>query len=164
MMHEVELDCREGGEGRGGGRGWEGRGGLWSLHFSSCMRVWDQNLFTWLQTENNQPPLPRKLPQKSLSIITLHFAQANDYIIRRVATCKPGKPGRTSFSETLALFFIQFLSFRKMKVQDRQNVNLGLPERNWLATCLIIIIFRTKYLLSTCILSPRRNKVTHLAF
>ena len=40
---------------------------------------------------------------------------------RRVATCKPGKPGLTSFSETLAPFFIQFLSFRKMKVQDRQN-------------------------------------------
>ena len=42
-------------------------------------------------------------------------------VCRRVATCKPGKPGLTSFSETLALFFIQFLSFRKMKVQDRQN-------------------------------------------
>ena len=40
---------------------------------------------------------------------------------RRVATCKPGKPGLTSFSETLALFFVQFLSFPKMKVQDRQN-------------------------------------------
>ena len=47
---------------------------------------------------------------------------------RCVATCKPGKPGLTSFSKTLALFFIQFLSFRKMKVQDRQNVNPGLPE------------------------------------
>ena len=33
---------------------------------------------------------------------------------------KPGKPGLASFSETLVLFFIQFLSFRKMKVQDRQ--------------------------------------------
>ena len=41
--------------------------------------------------------------------------------VRRVATCKTGKPGLTSFSETLALFFNQFLSFRKMKVQDRQN-------------------------------------------
>ena len=41
--------------------------------------------------------------------------------LRHVATYKPGKPGLTSFSETLALFFIQFLSFRKMKVQDRQN-------------------------------------------
>ena len=37
---------------------------------------------------------------------------------RRVATCKPGKLGLTSFSETLALFFIQFLSFGKMpKIQ-----------------------------------------------
>ena len=35
-------------------------------------------------------------------------------ITRRVATCKPGKPGLTSFSETLALSFIQ-------KVQDRRN-------------------------------------------
>ena len=26
-------------------------------------------------------------------------------ILRRVATCKPAKPGLTSFSETLALFF-----------------------------------------------------------
>ena len=48
---------------------------------------------------------------------------------RRVATCKPGKPGLTSFSETLALFFTQFLSLRKMKVQDRQNGPSGLPEK-----------------------------------
>ena len=52
---------------------------------------------------------------------------------RIVATCKPGKPGLTSFSETLALFFIQFLSFPKMKVQDRQNDPSGLPEKTgWL--------------------------------
>ena len=56
--------------------------------------------------------------------------------IRHVATCKPGKPGLTSFSETLALFFIQFLSFRKMKVQDRQNGPSSLPKKNWLATHL----------------------------
>ena len=43
-------------------------------------------------------------------------------ITRRVATCKPGKLRLTSFSETLALFFIQFLSFRKMKVYDRQMI------------------------------------------
>ena len=56
---------------------------------------------------------------------------------RRVATCKPGKPGLTSYSETLALVFIQFLSFRKMKVQDRQNVNPGLPEKTgWLRAWL----------------------------
>ena len=49
---------------------------------------------------------------------------------RRVATCKPGL---TSFSETLALFFIQFPSCRKMKVQDRQNGPSGLPEKTgWL--------------------------------
>ena len=59
---------------------------------------------------------------------------------RRVATCKPGKPGLTNFSETLALFFIQFLSFRKMKVQDRQNGPSGLPEKNWLAARLEDII------------------------
>ena len=54
-------------------------------------------------------------------------------INRRVATCKPGKPGLTNFSETLALFFIQFLSFRKMKVQGRQNGPSGLPENTgWL--------------------------------
>ena len=35
---------------------------------------------------------------------------------RHVATCKLGKPRLTSFSETLALFFIQFVSFWKMKV------------------------------------------------
>ena len=49
--------------------------------------------------------------------------------IRRVASCKPGKPGLTSFSETLALSFIQFLSFRKMKVQDRQNAPSGLQGK-----------------------------------
>ena len=59
-------------------------------------------------------------------------------IVRSVATYKPGKPGLTSFSETLALFFIQFLSFRKMKVQDRQNGPSGLRELNWLATRLIV--------------------------
>ena len=40
---------------------------------------------------------------------------------RRVATCESGKSGLASFSETQALFFIQFVSFRKMKVQARQN-------------------------------------------
>ena len=40
--------------------------------------------------------------------------QAHSYL-------EPGKPGLTSFSETLALFFIQFLPFWKMKVQDKQN-------------------------------------------
>ena len=50
-------------------------------------------------------------------------------VTRLEATCKLGKPGLTSFSETLALFFIQFLSFRKMKVLDRQNAPSGLPEK-----------------------------------
>ena len=55
-----------------------------------------------------------------------------------IATCKPDKPRLTGFSETQALFFIQFLSFRKMKVQDRQNVIPGLPEKTgWLRACLI---------------------------
>ena len=48
---------------------------------------------------------------------------------RRVAIFKPGKPGLTSFSETVALFFIQFLSFRKMKVQDRQSGPFGIPKK-----------------------------------
>ena len=57
---------------------------------------------------------------------------------RCVATCKPGKPGLTSFSETLALFFIRFLSFRKMKVQDGQNGPSCLPEKTgWLRACLL---------------------------
>ena len=30
--------------------------------------------------------------------------QTSDVAVRRVATCKPGKPGLTSLSETLALF------------------------------------------------------------
>ena len=64
--------------------------------------------------------------------------------VRRVATCKPGKPGLTSFSETLALFFIQFLSFRKMKIEDKQNGPSGLPEKNWLATRLAVRIHRTQ--------------------
>ena len=57
-------------------------------------------------------------------------------MIRRVATCKPGMPGLTSFSETLTLFFIQFLSFRKTKVQDKQNGPSGLSEKSsWLRAC-----------------------------
>ena len=57
--------------------------------------------------------------------------QAIKSYVRGVATCtcKPDKPGLTSFSEALALFFIQFLSFRKMKVQERQKGPLGLPEK-----------------------------------
>ena len=55
---------------------------------------------------------------------TVSQLSSSNLVHRRVATCKPGKA--YSFSETLALFFIQFLSFRKMKVQDRQNVNPGL--------------------------------------
>ena len=62
----------------------------------------------------------------------------NSYKFRRVATCKPGKPGLTSFSETLALFSIQFLLFRKMKVQDRQNGSSGLTEKNGYAPEIII--------------------------
>ena len=65
----------------------------------------------------------------------------NNIVSRRVATCKPGKPRLTIFSETLALFFVQFLSFRKMKAQDRQNGPSGLPEKNWLATRLVSIYF-----------------------
>ena len=45
-----------------------------------------------------------------------------------VATCKPGT-GLTSFSETLAIFFIQFLSFQKIEVQYRQNGPSGLPAK-----------------------------------
>ena len=57
-------------------------------------------------------------------------------LVRCVANCKPGKPGLTSFSETLALFFIRFLSFRKTKVQDGQNGPLCLPEETgWLRAC-----------------------------
>ena len=57
----------------------------------------------------------------------------NRLVTKRVAICKPGKPGLTSFSETLALFLIQYLSLRKMKVQDKQNVPSGLPEKTgWL--------------------------------
>ena len=63
-------------------------------------------------------------------------------ISRPVATCKPGKPRLTSFSKTLALFFIQFLSFRKMKVQDKQNDPSDFTRKNWLATCLISIVIQ----------------------
>ena len=62
---------------------------------------------------------------------------------RHIATCKPGKPELTSFSETLAFFFIQFLSFREMKVQDRQNCPSGLTEKTgWLRACLELVLLR----------------------
>ena len=71
----------------------------------------------------------------------LSVASIAPITIRRVATCKPGKPGLTSFSETLALFFIQILSFRKMKVQDRQNGPSGLPEKTgWLRAWLSYVL------------------------
>ena len=51
-------------------------------------------------------------------------------------------PGLTSFTETLALFFIQFLSFQKMKVQDRQNGSSGLPEKTgWLRASTVLKMF-----------------------
>ena len=59
--------------------------------------------------------------------------------VRRVATCKPGKPGRPSFSETLALFFIQFLSFRKMKIQNTQNS----PSKSFWWICFLHFSFKT---------------------
>ena len=79
-------------------------------------------------------PLQRKKNMK--------FKQNEILTDRRVATCKPGKPRLTSFSETLALFFIQFLSFvsfQKLKVKDRQNGPSksfrGLSEKaGWLRT------------------------------
>ena len=65
------------------------------------------------------------------------------HVHRHIATCKQGKPRLTSFSETLALFFIQFLSFRKMKVQDKQNGPSGLPEKTgWLRAWYIYADFR----------------------
>ena len=75
-----------------------------------------------------------------LSFSSLPFVLISFFIIiiiRRVATCKQGKPGLTSFSETLTIFSIQFLSFRKMKVQDRQNGPSGLLEKTgWLRASL----------------------------
>ena len=55
------------------------------------------------------------------------------------------KPWLTSFSETLALFFIQFLfSFiSKIKIQNRENGPSksfrAYQKKNWLATHLCII-------------------------
>ena len=58
------------------------------------------------------------------------------YPPRRVATCKPGKPRLTSFSETLAVFFFQFLLFRKIKKQHRQKGPSVLPDKTgWLCAC-----------------------------
>ena len=85
---------------------------------------------------------------RSLNIKTYLNIALSIFHIRRVAICKPGKPGLTSFSETLALFFIQFLSFQKMKVQDRQNGPSGLPKKTgWLRACIIILFNLQKCLI-----------------
>lgn len=47
--------------------------------------------------------------------------QLNSRLFRRLATSRPVQPGLTSFLETLALFFIQFFSFRIIKLQDICN-------------------------------------------
>ena len=59
---------------------------------------------------------------------------------RCIATCKPGKPRIISFSETPALFFIQFLSFRP-GISEKEGTgqtkwSVELTRKNWLATCL----------------------------
>ena len=61
-------------------------------------------------------------------------------VVRRVATCKPGKPGLTSFSETLALFLhpISFISENEGTGQIKWS--LGLTRKNWLATRLVVAV------------------------
>ena len=70
-------------------------------------------------------------------------------MFRRVATCKPGKPGLTSFSETLAFFFIQFLSSRKMKVQEQTKWSLGLSRKKlagYAPDVVVLVIFVHRFL------------------
>ena len=87
-------------------------------------------------------PIILKISQAKYDIAIIVITLIIVVVVRRVATCKPGKPGLTSFSETLALFFSQFLSFRKMKVQDKQNGPSGLPEKTgWLRGWLLLLFF-----------------------
>ena len=55
---------------------------------------------------------------------------------RCVATCKPGKPRRTSFSETLALFFTPISFIEENEGTGQTKWSLGLTRKNWLATRL----------------------------
>ena len=48
---------------------------------------------------------------------------------RRVATCKPGKPRLTSFSETLVLFFIQFFFISENEDTGQTKWSLGLTRK-----------------------------------
>ena len=87
-------------------------------------------------------PIILKISQAKYDIVIIVFSLIIVVVVRRVATCKPGKPGLNCFSETLALFFSQFLSFRKMKVQDKQNGPSGLPEKTgWLRAWLLLLFF-----------------------
>ena len=79
-------------------------------HCVSHRMPWMSRFLTYVYKRNEQT-----------SSVTVNYHRRLSNVVRRVATCKPGKPRLTSFPETLALFFIQFLSFRKIKVQDRQN-------------------------------------------
>ena len=90
-----------------------------------------------------------------LAIWTYNIGGKACQSLRRVATCKPGKPGLTSFSETLTLFFIQFLLFRKMKVLYRTGKMVSrftrIRRKNWLATRLSIMRWQ---ILTTCLFTP----------
>ena len=53
---------------------------------------------------------------------------------RRVATCKPGKPGLTSFSETLGTFLHSISFILENEGTGQTKWSLGLTGKNWLAT------------------------------
>ena len=53
------------------------------------------------------------------------LATLGDMSTRRVATCKPGKPRLTIFSETLALFFIQFSFISENEGTGQTKWSLG---------------------------------------
>ena len=133
-------------------------------YWGDTRHVFLLTLYNFKNIGGHVPPPPPRPHCSVVPAITPNTTLLKCTIFRRVGTCKPGKPGLTSFSETLALFFIQFLSFRKMKVQDRQNefeIIPGLPEKNWLATCLILTRVKTltnkeKTYRKIPIISPRR--------
>ena len=93
------------------------------FHTLNC-KIWNHTYTVYIY---NHVPHPNQLDLIILIHNQTQFATMHPVLVqtrtiymqaRTVATCKPGL---ISFSETLALFFIRFLPFQKMKVQDRQN-------------------------------------------
>ena len=81
--------------------------------------------------------------------------------VKRVATCKPGKPGLISFSETRSSTFLHPISFiSENEGTGQTKLALGLTRKNWLATRLQLSTLNCKSILLTILPNNKENSCT----